>query len=85
MKSPEPVLVPPGVVTMTSAAPAVPTGVVAVSVEALTTVMFEAAAPPIKTEVAFERSVPVIVTLVPPSVLPLLGEMLVTGDATAKL
>ena len=41
--------------------------------------------PPIVTPVAPVKPVPVIVTLVPPAVLPLAGEMLVTVGVPAAL
>ena len=76
-------LVPPGVVTSTLEAPALPAGVVAVMVVASTTLTPVAAVPPMVTAVAPVMSVPVMVTLVPPRVVPVLGEMLVTvGGAT---
>ena len=73
----------PGVVTSTLAAPAVPAGVVAVIVVALETWNEATAAPPIVTEVAPVKPVPVIVTDCPPPVGPELGEIPVTvGAAT---
>ena len=63
------------------AVPAPPAGVMAVIVVELTTTIFVAAIPPMVTAVAPVRSVPVIVTWVPPSVIPLLGEMAVTVGA----
>ena len=54
--------VPPGVVTRTLAAPALPTGVVAVIVVAFTTITAVAAVPPIETVVAPVKPVPVMVT-----------------------
>jgi hypothetical protein len=54
-------------------APAVPAGVTAVSVVALTTDTLVAAAPPIVTEVVPVRFVPVIVIAVPPAVGPWFG------------
>ena len=65
--------VPPGVVTDTDFAPAVPAGVVAVTVVGFTTVTEVAATPPIVTAVAPVKFVPVIVTAVPPAVGPELG------------
>jgi hypothetical protein len=83
VNSPIPVAVPPGVVTTTFAAPAVPAGVVAVIVFAFTTDTLVAACPPIVTDVAPVRFVPVMVTLVPPAVDPLVGDILLTvGVAT---
>ncbi len=64
---------PPGVVTATSTAPAACAGVVAVMVVALTTVTLVAGTPPNVTAVAPVRLVPVMVTLVPPTVVPLVG------------
>ena len=72
-------LVPMGVVTRTLAVPAVPAGVVAVIVVALTTVKLVAATPPKVTAMVPVRLVPAIVTLVPPSVLPLAGVRSVRG------
>jgi hypothetical protein len=63
-------LVPPAVVTKTLAGPAVPAGVVAVIEVALTIDTLAAAAPPILTPVAPVKFVPVIVTDVPPAVVP---------------
>ena len=73
--------VPLGVVTRTLAVPAVPAGAVAVMLVGLATVMPVAATPPMVTEVAPVKFVPVIVTLVPPSVVPVAGAMLVTVGA----
>ena len=74
----------PEMVTTTSLAPAVPAGVMQVRVVALDTTTLVAAAPPMVTMGVPLKFVPVIVTLVPPAVLPLVGEMLVTlgGDMT---
>ena len=55
-------LVPLGVVTSTLAVPALPGGVVAVIVVALTTVTPVAAAPPMVTPIAPMKFVPTIVT-----------------------
>ena len=60
-------LVPPGVVTRTLAAPALPAGVVAVMVVAFTTVTAVAAVPPIVTAVVPVKPVPVRVTDCPPA------------------
>ena len=80
--SAEPVaLVPPGVVTVTSTAPAVSAGAVAVICEALTTVTLVATFEPNSTAVAPVRLVPVIVTVVPPAVGPAAGLTLVTVGA----
>ena len=69
---------PPAVVTVTSAVPAAPAGDVAVICVALFTVKPAAAVPPNFTLVAPEKLVPVTVTVVPPTVGPDVGEMLVT-------
>ena len=76
------VLVPPTVVTVTNTfeAPAVPAGVVAVILVALTTVKLTAV-PPKVTAVAPATSVPVMVMLVPPAPDPVEGETLVTVGA----
>lgn len=71
-------LEPPGVVTTTLAEPALPAGVVAVMLVALTTVKEVAAAPPMVTPVAPVKFVPVMVTFVPPEVGPLDGLIDVT-------
>ncbi|MNQ66367.1 hypothetical protein D3C85_808580 [compost metagenome] len=73
-------LVPPAVVTRTSTVP-VPAGVVAVIWVALSTVTPDADAPPKVTAVAPVKFVPVMVTLVPPPVGPLFGEIDVTVGA----
>ena len=72
---------PPPVVTITPTAPAVArAGVIQVIVVLSTSVREVAATPPNVTEVAPVKDVPVIVTLVPPAVLPDDGEMLlITG------
>ena len=76
-------LLPPGVVTMTLAVPAVPAGATAVIVVEFTTTTLVAAAPPMVTPVAPVRFVPVMVTLVPAANGPLVGLMAVTvGAAT---
>ena len=59
--------VPPGVVTRTLADPAVRAGVVTVMVVAFTTVTAVAAVPPIETDVAPVKLVPVRVTACPPA------------------
>ena len=66
--------VPPGVVIDTFFAPALPAGVTAVTVVELTTLTEVAATPPIVTELAPVRFVPVIVIAVPPLVGPTFGE-----------
>ena len=74
--------VPPAVVTVTSTAPTLPAGTVAVTEVAVLAVIEPAVAPNL-TEVAEVRLVPVMTTLVPPAVGPLVGEMDVTvGAAT---
>ncbi len=75
--------VPLGVVIDTVFAPAVPAGVTAVTVVELTTLTEVAATPPIVTELAPVRFVPVIVIAAPPLVTPALGLMpLIVGPAT---
>ena len=69
---------PPGVVTVTSTAPAEPAGLAAVICVALSTVKLAALAEPNCTAVAPVKLVPVMVTDVPPASGPLVGEMLVT-------
>ncbi len=75
--------VPPGVVTVTSTAPAVPAGAVAVREVADTTVKPVAAVDPKVTAVAPVKPVPVTVTLVPPAVGPEPGANAVTVGAAA--
>ena len=77
--------VPPAVVTRTLAVPTVPAGMVAVIVVEFTGTTLRAALPPIVTPVAPVRFVPVIVTLVPPAIGPLLGLRLVTVGAGLKV
>jgi hypothetical protein len=74
-------LVPPEVVTNKLADPAEPAGVVQVADVAEDTMTFVQAAPPTVMAVAPVKSVPVIVTTVPPSVLPVEGEMADTVGA----
>ena len=70
-------------VKTTSLAPALSAGVVAVRLVALTKLTSFAAAPPIVTVAPLTKSVPVIVTLVPPAVGPEIGLIDVTvGAAT---
>ncbi len=76
-------LVPPDVVTRTLAVPAAPVGVVQVIEVAETGFTEVQAAPPRVTALAPVRSVPVIVTALPPKVLPLVGLMAVTVGAGA--
>jgi len=68
------VAVPPGVVTDTLLAPAVPAGVTHVSVVASTTVRPVALTEPTRTSVAPDRFVPVTVIVVPPASEPELGD-----------
>ena len=75
-------LVPPGVVTVTSTVPA-PAGEIAVILVAELTVKLEALLIPNITVVAPVNPVPVIVTVVPPTNGPLVGEMLVTAGKGA--
>ena len=65
-------------VTKTLAVPAEPAGVVQVKDVAVTPVIGAQDAPPTVTALAPVRLVPVMVTLVPPNVLPLVGLMLPT-------
>jgi len=75
--------VPFGVVTCTLDVPDEWAGVIAVIEVALTTAKAAAAVPPNATDVAPVKLVPVIVTVVPPAVVPEVGLMLVTvGTAT---
>jgi len=76
--------VPPAVVTVTSTTPALPAGEVTVTDVALLAVIEPAVAPNV-TEVAEVRLVPVMTTLVPPAVGPLLGVTEVTVGAPAKV
>ena len=69
---------PPGVVTSTLLAPALPAGVVAVIVVALVATTLVAATPPTVTPVTGPRPVPVIVILVPPDAAPKEGLTLVS-------
>jgi hypothetical protein len=74
---------PLGFVTATATAPTAPAGVVAVIVVAFVTTTFVAAVPPNVTVAPVAKFVPVIVTAVPPAVVPLFGLTLVTvGGAT---
>ena len=70
----------PDSVTAILTGPAVPAGVTAVMVVALTTLKLVAAVLPNITAVAPVRFVPVIVTVVPPAAGPLLGETDVSVD-----
>ena len=67
-------------------APALPAGVTAVTVVELTTLTEVAATPPIVTELAPVKFVPVIVIAVPPAVGPVFGltdEIVGVGETTA--
>ena len=73
---------PPRVVTVTSTAPALPAGAVAV-IDVAESAVTVAALAPKSTAVAESRLVPVMTTEVPPAVGPAVGAMLVTvGAAT---
>jgi hypothetical protein len=72
----------PRLVTVTVTAPALPAGVVAVIVVAFTTTTFAAAVPPNVTVAPVAKFVPVIVTEVPPDVVPLFGLTLLTVGGT---
>ena len=77
------VAVPPAVVTVTSFAPAVPAGVLAVIEVALTTTILVAETPPTFTLVAPVKLVPVMVIEVPPNVVPELGlTLVIVGNGT---
>jgi hypothetical protein len=69
-------------VTVTVTAPALAAGVVAVICVPLTTTTLLAAALPNVTVAPAAKFVPVIVTAVPPAVVPLLGDTLVTVGGT---
>jgi hypothetical protein len=70
-------------VTVTVTAPTLPAGAVAVIWVGLTTTTFVAALLPNVTVAPAAKFVPVIVTDVPPAVVPVLGDTLVTvGGAT---
>jgi hypothetical protein len=73
----------PGFVTVTVTAPALPAGVVAVICVPLTTTTFVAALLPNVTVAPPAKFVPVIVTDVPPAVVPIFGDTLVTVGGTA--
>ena len=72
---------PYGVVTKTLAVPAAWAGVVVVMVVESTTEKPITAVPSMVTAVAPVKSAPVMVILVPPAVVPLLGEILITVGA----
>lgn len=69
---------PPVFVTATVTAPAAWDGVFAVMLVELTTTTLVAAVPPKVTVAPVAKFVPVIVTAVPPAVVPLVGDTLVT-------
>src|SRR6202163_4767953 len=69
-------------VTVTVTAPALPAEVLAVMVVLFTTTTLVAGAPPNATVAPAAKSVPVIVTAVPPAVDPLFGETLLTVGGT---
>ena len=80
-------LAPPVLVTVTDTAPALPAGVVAVMLVLLTTTTFVADALPNVTVAPVAKFVPVIVTDVPPAVVPVPGLTLLTvgtGPLTAE-
>ena len=68
-------LVPYSVVTIMPTAPVLRAGVIQVIVVLFTTLIVVAAKPSNETDVTPIKDVPVIVTFVPPAVLPLNGEM----------
>ena len=72
---------PPGVVTVMSTVPAVPAGLVALILVAELTVKLEAALLPKSTAVAPLRLVPLMVTTVPPVLVPEFGLMPLTTGA----
>ena len=74
-------LCPLGLATTTLTIPAACAGVIAVIVVLFTTLTFAAAAPPIVTVAPATKFVPVIVTDVPPAVVPVFGEIDVTVGA----
>jgi hypothetical protein len=74
---------PPGVVTTTFLAPAVPAGVVKLIDVSLMFTRSVAATPPTVTTVVPVRLVPVKVTVVPPAVVPETGLMAVTVGTAA--
>ena len=75
MKDENSLLGPPPVVTIMPTAPALRAGVIQVIVVLFTTLIVVAAKPSNVTDVAPVKFVPVIVTLVPPAVLPDDGKM----------
>jgi hypothetical protein len=77
--------VPVGVVTMMSTVPANWAGATAVMEVSLLTVKLVAATPPKETPLAPVKPLPLMVTLVPPAVLPLLVLRPVTAGAAAAV
>ena len=77
MKDENSPLGPSSVVTIMPTAPVLRTGVIQVIVVLFTTLREVADNPPNVTKVAPVKDVPVIVTLVPPAVLPVNGKILV--------
>ncbi len=77
MKDENALLFPYNDVTIMPTAPVLRVGVIQVIVVLFTTLREVADNPPIVTNVAPVKDVPVIVTLVPPAVLPVNGKMLV--------
>jgi hypothetical protein len=75
--------VPPGVITCTDAAPALPAGVIAKIATSPKTLKDVAALPPTETAVAPVKAVPEIVIVVPPASGPLTGETNVTVGTAA--
>lgn len=72
----------PGFVTVTVTGPAPPAGVIAVILVLFTTITLVAALAPKATVAPLAKFVPVIVTEVPPLVLPVLGLTAITvGEA----
>jgi hypothetical protein len=71
-----------GFVTVTVTAPALPAGVVAVICDPLTTTTFVAAPVPNVTVAPVAKFAPAIVTAVPPAVVPLFGDTLLTVGGT---
>ncbi len=83
MKDENSPLGPPSVITIMSTAPALCAGVIQVIVVLSTTLIVVASNPSNVTDVAPVKFVPVIVTLVPPAVLPVNSEMpVIYGDVT---
>jgi hypothetical protein len=74
----------PLTVTVTVTAPTLPAGVVAVIVVLFTTVTLVAATPPNVTIAPAPKFLPAIVTVVPPDVGPLFGEILLTVIGAAS-